>query len=61
MSPGEGSRYDIFVMNADGTDMRRLTSSPSDDGWRGWSPEGRQIVFTSQPGRLCLLRGQGLP
>ena len=48
MSPGEGSRYDIFVMNADGTDMRRLTSSPSDDGWRAWSPDGRQIVFTSQ-------------
>jgi Tol biopolymer transport system component len=46
MSP-EGSQYDIFVMNADGTDVRRLTESPADDGWPAWSPDGRQIVFSS--------------
>src|SRR6266545_2027374 len=28
----EGSPYDIFVMNADGTDVRRLTESPAVDG-----------------------------
>jgi Tol biopolymer transport system component len=43
----EGSEYDIFVMDADGTDVRRLTRSQWDDGWPAWSPDGRQIVFSS--------------
>jgi TolB protein len=44
---GEGSPYDIFVMNADGTGVRRLTESAGSDGWPAWSPDGRQIVFSS--------------
>lgn len=49
MSPGEtlqGS-YDIYVMNADGTDVRRLTTSQGPDGWPAWSPDGRKILFSS--------------
>jgi TolB protein len=52
MSPGvsttSGSDYDIFVMNADGTHVRRLTTSSGEDGWPAWSPDGGQIVFSSQ-------------
>jgi Tol biopolymer transport system component len=52
MSPGvsttSGSAYDIYVMNADGTDVQRLTTFPGPDGWPAWSPDGRQIVFSSQ-------------
>jgi Tol biopolymer transport system component len=44
---GEGSPYDIFVMNPDGTHVRRLTTSPGSDGWPAWSPDGRHIVFSS--------------
>jgi TolB protein len=43
----ESSQYDIFVMNADGTDVERLTNFPGDDGWPAWSADGRQIVFSS--------------
>jgi Tol biopolymer transport system component len=42
--------YEIFVMNADGTDPRRITHS-LDDGARhsfqpSWSPDGARIAFT---------------
>lgn len=50
MSPvaEEGLQYDIFVMNADGTGIRRLTDSPGDEGWPSWSPNGDTILFSSQ-------------
>jgi len=41
---GEG---DIYVMNADGSDQRRLTGDPAYDGWPTWSPDGAQIAFCS--------------
>ncbi len=38
---------EIYVMNADGTDVRRLTTHPGIDTSPTWSPTGRQIAFTS--------------
>jgi TolB protein len=38
---------DIFVMNADGTGLKRLTSNPADDHEPAWSPDGRSIAFVS--------------
>ncbi len=58
MSPVAGDPYEIFVMNADGTHVRRLTESPGPDGWPAWSPDGRQIVFFLRAGRLSLFRGR---
>jgi TolB protein len=43
----EGSQYDVFVMNANGSDVRRLTTSPATDGWPTWSPDGASIAFSS--------------
>ena len=37
----------IFVMNADGTDLVRLTDHPAGNGSPAWSPDGRRIAFTS--------------
>jgi Tol biopolymer transport system component len=39
--------YEIFVMNAVGTDLRRLTHSPGEDGWPAWSAGGTAIAFSS--------------
>jgi TolB protein len=44
---GSNPNYNIFVMNADGTDVTRLTDAPGEDGWPAWSPDGSQIVFSS--------------
>jgi len=38
---------DIYIMNADGNDQRRLTDDPAYDAWPSWSPDGSQIAFVS--------------
>jgi TolB protein len=40
--------YDIFVANADGTKIKRLTNSSSYDAEATVSPNGKTIIFTSQ-------------
>jgi Tol biopolymer transport system component len=39
--------YEIYAMNADGTNLTRLTNSPGLDEDPAWSPDGTKIVFTS--------------
>lgn len=40
------SNFDIFVVNADGTELRDLTSSPDvDERYPTWSPDGTQLAF----------------
>jgi TolB protein len=43
----EGSQYDIFVMDTDGSNVQRLTTVPGVDGWPTWSPDGTSIAFSS--------------
>ena len=38
---------EIYVVNRDGTGMRRLTNHPENDSTPTWSPTGNQIAFTS--------------
>jgi TolB protein len=38
-------RFDIHVMNADGTNGVTLTTDPQDDVYPQWSPDGTQIAF----------------
>ena len=38
---------DIYVMNADGSNARRLTNHPASDSSPTWSPSGTQIAFAS--------------
>jgi Tol biopolymer transport system component len=41
--------FEISVMNADGTETRRLTHSPGLDARPAWSPDGARIDFASRP------------
>lgn len=39
---------EIYVMNTDGTDQKRLTESPAEELDISWSPDGRRLLFVSQ-------------
>lgn len=41
------TRTDIFVMNADGTDIRNVSRTPEEDFNPHWAADGRTIYFTS--------------
>ena len=38
---------EIYVINVDGSNLRRLTNHPADDSTPTWSPGGDRIAFTS--------------
>jgi LysM repeat protein len=42
-----GGNVDIYIMNADGDHVRRLTDAPGHDALPAWTPDGRRIVFRS--------------
>jgi serine/threonine-protein kinase len=42
--------WEIYVINADGSGLERLTESPAQDGLPTWSPDGKAIAFVSDRG-----------
>ena len=44
---GKGQQYDLFIMNADGSNQRNLTQHPALDIKPSWSPDGHRLAFVS--------------
>ena len=60
----EGS-YDLYLMDVDGTNLRRLTTDPGTEGEPAWTPDGSRLIYTAtgrgaQP-QLHVLRPDGRP
>lgn len=50
--------HDVYVMNADGTGTRRLTSTSADDLHPTWSPDGRRLAF-ARSGDIVVVDADG--
>lgn len=46
-SEGTLANSEVLAMNTDGTGVVNLSRHPWFDGWPSWSPDGRQIAFSS--------------
>ena len=58
-SKREGS-LDVYVMDADGQEAKRLTSHEDDESSPSWSPDGRRLVFSrGQSGDLFVMNADG--
>jgi TolB protein len=45
--PSQVGDFEVCVVNADGSGLRRITDAPGISGAGGWSADGRRIVFDS--------------
>ncbi|MEP7325752.1 MAG: LpqB family beta-propeller domain-containing protein, partial [Gemmatimonadota bacterium] len=46
-SSNRGGDFDLYLMDPDGTNLRRITSGLGADGDPAWTPDGSHLVFTS--------------
>ena len=49
---------DLYVVNADGSGLRRLTRNAAKLRWFAWSPDGRTIAFLRN-GEVYIVKADG--
>ena len=40
--------YEIYVMNIDGSDTKRITQSEERDDYPTWHPDGKRLVYVGE-------------
>jgi hypothetical protein len=48
-SSNRGGSYDLWIMDADGHNVRRLTNDPGGEGEPAWTPDGTRLIYTATP------------
>jgi uncharacterized protein YjdB len=48
-SSNRAGSYDLYVMDADGVNPRRITADSGTEGEPVWTPDGRRIIFVATP------------
>lgn len=43
----EGTQFDVYIVNADGTGLHQVTNDEFDELWVSWLPDGEQVAFAS--------------
>ena len=51
--PADVGRHQLYVANADGSDLRRVTDDPLGASQGSWSPDGTKIVYLGGWAKLC--------
>jgi TolB protein len=49
MSTRDGN-WEVYIMNEDGSGLKRLTDNAANDGLPAWSPDGKTLAFVSNQG-----------
>ena len=44
-----GGNYDLYVIDADGRNPRRITVDPGNEGEPAWTPDGTRLIYTFAP------------
>ena len=63
-STNRNGSFDLYLMDADGRNLRRLTTEPANEGEPVWTPDGAQIVYTSTRGnatQIAIMLAEGGP
>jgi hypothetical protein len=61
-SSNRSGTFDLYIMDADGANLRRLTLEPTNEGDPVWTPDGKQIVYAATRGtatQIALIPAEG--